>query len=75
MSYPYVEKEGLDKKFVESMQKINMSRQIAEIKERNQRRRNEVKAKGLLEKSAEGIENLYGKETELTKEIRKFLNR
>lgn len=64
-----------DRKFVEAMQKIELSRQIAEVEERNQRRRNEVKAKALLEKSAEEIENLYGKETDLTKEIRKFLNR
>ena len=64
-----------DKKFVEAMQKIELSRQIAELEERNQRRRNEAKAKDLLEKSAEEIENLYGKETDLTKEIRKFLNR
>ena len=64
-----------DRKFVEAMQKIELSRQIAEVEERNRRRRNEVKAKELLEKSAEEIENLYGKETDLTKEIRKFLNR
>lgn len=64
-----------DRKFVEAMQKIELSRQIAEVEERNQRRRNEAKAKDLLEKSAEEIENLYGKETDLTKEIRRFLNR
>lgn len=29
----------------------------------------------LLEKSAEEIENLYGKETELTEEIRNLLNK
>lgn len=62
-------------KFEEDVQKIEMYRQIAEIEKRNQRRRNEAKAKELLERSAEEIENLYGKETELTKEIRKFLNR
>lgn len=64
-----------DRKFVEAMQKIELSRQIAEVEERNQRRRNEAKAKDLLEKSAEEIENLYGMETDLTKEIRRFLNR
>lgn len=64
-----------DRKFVEGMKKIEMSRALAEVEERNRRKRNEAKAKELLEKSAEEIENLYGKETELTKEIRKFLNR
>lgn len=34
-----------------------------------------ITMKHLLEKSAEEIENLYGKETELTEEIREFLSR
>lgn len=32
------------------------------------------KAKELLKKSAEEIENLYGRDTELSEEIRKFLS-